>query len=737
MKTDAFEDGGIIPEKYSGTDDVLHWIGWNIPAKSGGGLKPLSRRDLPENQTSGRIPLRNAENHVDIQKAMNDQDARHSRDAADRQVENVRLWLAAIVDSSNDAIISKNLDGVILTWNLAARRLFGYSEEEAVGQPITIIIPPELRDEEKEILRRLRAGERIEHHETRRITRDGRYLDVSLTISPVRDAEGTIVGASKILRDVTESKQAHKALGESEQRLAGEVVRARTLQAIITRLISESTQETLFAQILDAAIELLAADAASVQMLAPDGESLTLLGWRNFHPDSAAFWKRVTAEAGSTCGRALRDNARVLVADIDACEYMAGTQDLQEYRRSGIRAVQSTPLCSRGGKPLGMLSTHWRTPHTPTENDFSLFDVLARQAADLIERMRESEARFRLIANSAPVTIWMTDAGKQCTYVNQPWLDLTGRPFEAALGEGWANNIHPDDVERSWKTYANAFDRREPFQMEYRVRRHDGEYRWITDTGVPRYDEAGSFAGYIGSAVDLTERRLADEALSTLSQRLIEAQEGERARLARELHDDVNQRLALLNMRLDALARAVPDSAAESHQRIEEARQDVLSLVTDVRALSQRLHPPRLEFLGIAAAAAALCREISSQQGVEVSFDAESVPEGLSKRVAVCLYRVLQEALQNAIKHSGTGKVDVSLRGGADQIELTIDDFGVGFDLETTHGRGLGLTSMNERLKAVEGHLAIRSQLQRGTSIRARVPLLKRMRETSRSSGEP
>ena len=654
---------------------------------------------------------------------MNGQGTRYSVDGAELQMVDVRLWLAAIVDSSNDAIISKNLDGVILTWNRAAQRLFGYSEEEAVGQPITIIIPPELHHEEQDILRRLRAGERIEHRETRRITRDGRYLDVSLTISPVRDAEGTLIGASKILRDATERRRSEVALRESEQRLANEVVRARTLQSIITRLISASTQETLSAQILDAAIELMGADAASVQMLAPDEKSLTLLDWRNFHADSAAFWQRVTAEAGSTCGRALRDNERVLVTDIDSCEYMAGTQDQEEYRRSSIRAVQSTPLRSRSGRPLGMLSTHWHTPHTPTENEFKLFDVLVRQAADLIERLRESEERFHLVANSAPVSIWITDVGKQCTYVNQSWLDLTGRPFEAALGEGWADTIHPEDVERSWSTYAQAFDRREPFRMEYRVRRHDGEYRWVTDTGVPRYNEDGSFAGYIGSAVDVTDRKLADEALSTVTQRLIEAQEDERARLARELHDDVNQQLTLLNMRLGGLARAVPASVPGGRLRIEEARKDVLKLAQDIHALSHRLHPPQLEFLGIAAAAAALCREISSQQSVEVSFAAESVPDSVSKRIVLCLYRVLQEALQNAVKHSGTQKVAVSLRGGADHVELTVDDFGVGFDLETSQRRGLGLTNMDERLKAVDGHLTIRSEPQHGTSIRARVPV--------------
>ena len=211
----------------------------------------------------------------------------------------VRLRLAAIVDSSNDAIISKNLDGVISTWNLAAQRLFGYSEAEAIGKPITIIIPPDLHDEEKGILRRVRAGDRIEHYETRRVTRDGRTLDVSITISPVRDSTGTIVGASKILRDITESNRARAALRESARRQASEAAAARTLQAISTRLISESTQESLFAQIVDAAMELMASDASSVQLVAPDGESLTLLGWKNFHPDSAAFWQRVAADAGS------------------------------------------------------------------------------------------------------------------------------------------------------------------------------------------------------------------------------------------------------------------------------------------------------------------------------------------------------------------------------------------------------------------------------------------------------
>ena len=366
------------------------------------------------------------------------------------QAEEIRLRYAAIVESSDDAIIAKTLDGVISAWNAAAERMFGYTEHEAIGQPITMIIPPDWYDEERDILRRLRAGERVEHYETVRVTKAGERLAVSLTISPLRDPAGRVVGCSKIARDITKAKQAEAALRQSEQRLAREVAGAKTLQSISTRLISKSTPESLYAQILDAAIELMASDAASVQILAADHTSLRLLAWRNFHPDSAAFWQRVEVGAGSTCSKALSDNERVVVVDIEACAFMAGTQDQQEYRRSGIRAVQSTPLRSRTGRLLGMLSTHWRSPHTLTDDDFRFFDVLARQAADLIERtlaeeaLRESEERFRLIASTAPVMIWMSGAEKQITYLNQTWLDYTGQPLDAVLGRRQAE-VRPAD----------------------------------------------------------------------------------------------------------------------------------------------------------------------------------------------------------------------------------------------------------------------------------------------------
>ena len=282
----------------------------------------------------------------------------------------------------------------------------------------------------------------------------------------------------------------------------------------------------------------------------------------------------------------------------------------------------------------------------------------------------------------------------------------------------------PGRLGRCTEVYRKAAERRESFQIEHRLRRHDGEYRWVFSAGVPRSANDGSFAGYIGTALDISERKLAEEVLATVSQRLIEAQEEERARLGRELHDDINQRLVTLSWRLGMLAQHAPDSEPALRHTIDDLNADVTNLVNDIQALSYGLHPPQLEYLGIAAAAASLCREVSDQQDVKVSFRVESVPHSIPQRISLCLYRVLQESLQNAIKHSGARHIEVSLCAGVDQLELTVHDSGVGFDPdEAVKGHGLGLTSMKERLKAVHGQLRVDSKPQCGTTIRACVPL--------------
>jgi PAS domain S-box-containing protein len=349
-------------------------------------------------------------------------------------------------------------------------------------------------------------------------------------------------------------------------------------------------------------------------------------------------------------------------------------------------------------------------------------DVTDRKRA--VEALRESEARFRLVANTAPVMIWMSDTDKLCSYFNKPWLEFTGRSLELELGNRWAEGVHPDDLNNCLQIYTKAFDRRETFQMEYRLRRHDGVYRWVLDYGVPRFNSDGSFAGYIGSCIDITQRKLADEALSTVSRKLIEAHEEERTRIARELHDDINQRLALLEIDLEHLELGFPGSRTEFPVRLREVRQRLSETASEIQAISHRLHSSKLEYLGIVAAAKTFCREMSVRHKVEITFSHDAVSRGLSYEISLCLFRVLQEALHNAVKHSGVRRFDVTLSQKSEEVELTVGDSGKGFDLAAAlTDPGLGLISMQERVKFVNGTISIVSGQGRGTRILVRVPL--------------
>lgn len=242
-------------------------------------------------------------------------------------------------------------------------------------------------------------------------------------------------------------------------------------------------------------------------------------------------------------------------------------------------------------------------------------------------------------------------------------------------------------------------------------------------------NDSGEPSRMVGVNIDITERKLAEEALSTVSQRLIQAQEQERSRLARELHDNINQKLAMLAVTLQGVKTGLPASAAELGRQIGEAHEQLVAVGNEIQALSHRLHSPKLGLLGLTATASSFCREFSDQQKVEIDFQSESVSKELPQEIALCLFRVLQEALQNAAKHSGSRHFQVALMGGANEIELIVHDSGVGFEPEeATKGRGLGLTSMKERLNMVDGQLSVDSKLQRGTTIRARVPLGRRMK---------
>jgi signal transduction histidine kinase len=253
--------------------------------------------------------------------------------------------------------------------------------------------------------------------------------------------------------------------------------------------------------------------------------------------------------------------------------------------------------------------------------------------------------------------------------------------------------------------------------------RPDGSVVWLEKNGRAFFDEQGKLLRMIGMVADITQRKLAEEALAGVGRRLIEAQEKERTRIARELHDDFSQRLALLAVELEELHQNPPISS-EIQRRMGVLQRQVSEIATDIQTLSHELHSSKLEYLGIEAAMRGFCREFEEQQQVEIDFKTDDLPRPLAPNISLCLFRVLQEALHNSAKHSGVRHVEVRLWGTSDEIHLAVSDSGAGFDSDAAkEGRGLGLISMEERLKLLNGTFSVESQPNRGTTIRARVPL--------------
>ena len=581
---------------------------------------------------------------------------------------------------------------------------------------------------------------------------------------------------------------------------------------------------------------------------------------------------------------------------------------------------------------------------------------------------------FRLIADSAPVMIWMSGVDKLCTYFNKTWTDFTGRSLDQELGNGWLEGVHCDDKARCMKTYVDSFDCRAEFRMEYRLRRYDGEYRWLLDIGVPRFNSNQAFAGYIGIGVDVTdrkhaeralertterlqlsmeagriggwetnfetgerfwfgkthelmdmspgqipsseeawsrvhpedrarlrnavdhaqihgtgfeeefrviqldglirwlrslgryyygangkpkrllgvsiditrlkqaeeklverelrlhlalkagkmyaydwdvatdrmfrsreaqsilgyeppqsrqeiqptvhpddlhlfknaarrtplspdaqvtyrlkrpdgsfawlentghalfdesgrmvrmlgiianvtERKLAEQSLANATSRLIQAQEDERKRIARELHDDINQRLAVLGIEVQTLQQETENSSPQWAGKLNKVFDKINEISKAIQSISHQLHSAQLEYLGIVAAIASFCREFGEQHSVAIAFTHDKIPKNLSHDISLCLFRIVQEALNNAAKHSKGKEFEVQLKYFEDHLYLRISDRGAGFDAETaTNKRGLGLVSMRERVRLVNGTITIDSKPTVGTTIQVEVP---------------
>jgi len=282
--------------------------------------------------------------------------------------------------------------------------------------------------------------------------------------------------------------------------------------------------------------------------------------------------------------------------------------------------------------------------------------------------------------------------------------------------------IFPDLPDRWKQLHRRALDG-ETLRAEEDRWDREGGTTWLRWEMRPWQNLDGMPGGILIFSEDITRRRQIEESLSEIPRKLIEAQEQERTRIGRELHDDIGQRLAMLAIELQKMHEdrlILP----KVRSRMGELQKQTVEIAADIQSLSHELHSAKLQYLGITGAMRGFCREFGEQQKVEINFQTHDVPSPVPPDTALCFFRVLQEALHNSAKHSGVRHFEVRLWGTSDEICLTIRDSGVGFDREGAKtSRGLGLISMEERVKLVKGTLSIDSQPKRGTTIHARVPL--------------
>jgi PAS domain S-box-containing protein len=452
--------------------------------------------------------------------------------------------LAAIMESSGDAIVSTTVDGVVTLWSPAAERMFGYTAAEIINRPIFTIIPPPLVDKERALISSLAQSGRMIRHATIRVRKGGQQLKVATTFSPVRDGAGTTVEILSIAHDVT---------------LPGDFVR------------------------------------------------------------------------------------------------------------------------------------------------------------------RESEERFRAMADSTPVMIKSAGLDGELAFVNKAFLEFTGRQMDETLGIGWAEDIYPEDLQGCFEFRTTAFCERRLFQHEYRLRRHDGEYRWIVDTDVPRFDAGGKFIGYVGSNVDITDRKRAEE---------LEARVNERTRIARELHDTLLQSFHGLLLRFQTVYTILPSRADEAREKLGEAINAATQAMIEGRDAVQALRSSMAETNDLAAAIKIVGEELMARESDSISptvhVEIEGKPRNLHPLRRDEAHRIAVEALGNAFRHAQARNIEVEIRYEEKQFRLRIRDDGKGIDPEVlSAGRRkghFGLHGMKERAEVADGKLEVWSREGSGTEIELTIP---------------
>jgi PAS domain S-box-containing protein len=659
--------------------------------------------------------------------------------------------LTAIVDSSDDAIVSKDLNGKITSWNQSAERMFGYSAKEAVGQHITLIIPIGRWGEEDIILGRLRKGQRVDHFETVRKRKDGTLLDVSLTISPVRNLKGEVVGASKIARDITTRKAVEAQLANAARRQAA-------LFQLADELHRAESLEQVYDAALDAISQALQVERASILLLNDSGK-MRFVRWRGLSDEYRAAvedhspWKPSDQNPQPIC---VED---VATAGLD--ETLARTVE-----REGIAALAFIPLVW-DGRLMGKFMLYSTVAYRFATDEISLSVTIAKQLAFAIERKRaedrerkisaeaiDAKAKFRAIFEQTPVFAGIMTKEGLLVEANNLSLEACGFRRQQVLGipfwdTPWWRNF-PESrqkIRAATPLAAQGFPYREMLHYSW----SDGTDRLVDFSLYPILDDQGEVLFLHPTGVDVTDikrvennyRNLAErldaevrartteleaqaEQLRELSRRLLQIQDEERRRIARELHDSAGQTLAMMQINLAQIVKRAQQTAPELAKGTSEIEELARQLSQEIRTTSYLLHPPLLDETGLSGALSWYTEGLSARSGLEISVGLSEDMGRLPSDIELVIFRLVQECLTNIHRHSQSQKAEIRISRKATELLLEVRDWGKGISAERlaqiqSRGSGVGMPGMRERVRQFGGSMQIESG-NSGTTLSFRIP---------------
>jgi PAS domain S-box-containing protein len=780
----------------------------------------------------------------------------------------------SIVNSSEDAILSKTHDGIITSWNYGAEKIFGYQPNEIIGKPVFVLIPKHLHCEEVEIANKIKNGETVQHYETERVKKDGTIFNVSLSISPIRDWKGTITGASKILRDITLNRIAEEKLIKSNRMYA--------FISAINQMIVKTTDETsLYNQACSIAVAIGKFKMAWIGMIdeatkmviplvhageeddylvammpisiedIPQGRGATGKSLRqgeyivcnDIENDPCMLpWKETAAERGylSCIAYPLKkfgkvvgsyslyapvkdffDDAEIALLDEAAGDISYALESLEKtalhkktegklnenytllhitgeiakvggwyvnldedcsYWSDEVAAIHEMPA---GYAPLVQEGMNFYTPEWHNkirevftkcakngisyDEDMEIFTASGKRVwvrtigeavrdnngkivkvqgafQDISERkvmeaaLMESEKEVRAIAESMPQIVWVTNADGDNIYFNRQWIEYTGLTLEQSYGDGWLIPFHKEDKPIAWRAWNKAIVNKEEYNVECRLRRHDGIYRWWLLRGVPKINEKGEILKWYGSCTDIENIKQAEIEHAKIIDDLIHHNQN-----LEQFTYIVSHNLRAPVANIKGLADILGDeslSKEESASVVKGLLSTVNKLDTVILDLNNILQlkrnasetKERVVFSELVNGIEESIRSLVLRENVAIVAQFDEVPEMISLKSY--LYSIFYNLISNSIKYRRPDicpVIEIKSIRREDKIELIFKDNGRGIDLKKSghhifglykrfhwdvEGKGVGLFTVKTQVEALGGKISIESEVDKGTAFK-------------------